>query len=132
MIDMDQIIIKGSMKALLRAQQGEIDAVLMYNKLAEIVSESDAAVFKQLASEEGGHASVFHNYTKIVLKPKKTKSILIPFLYKTLGKERTYQLIANAEYSAAQKYKPLACTFQDVVTVMNDETRHGDMVSALR
>ena len=128
---MDQIIIDGNMKALLRAQQGEVDAVLMYNKLAEVVSETDAAVFKQLASEEGGHASVFHNYTKTVLKPKKTKSILIPFLYKTLGKARTYTLIANAEYSAADKYKTLVCTFHDVESVMNDETRHGDMVKAL-
>ena len=128
---MDQIIIDGNMKALLRAQQGEVDAVLMYNKLAEVVSETDAAIFRQLSSEEGGHASVFLNYTKTVLKPKKTKSILIPFLYKTLGKKRTYKLIANAEYSAAEKYKPLTCTFQNVVNVMNDETRHGDMVNAL-
>ena len=51
------------MKALLRAQQGEVDAVLMYNNLAEVVNETDAAIFRQLASEEGGHASVFHNYT---------------------------------------------------------------------
>lgn len=131
MINMDKIIIDGSMKSLLRAQQGEVDAVLMYTKLAEVVSESDASVFKQLASEEGGHASVFHNYTKTVLKPKKVKSILIPFLYKTLGRERTYKLIANGEYSAAEKYKPLVCTFQDVVSVMNDETRHGDMVKTL-
>ena len=131
MNNMDQIIIDGNMKALLRAQQGEVDAVLMYNKLAEVVTETDAAIFRQLASEEGGHASVFHNYTKTVLKPKKTKSILIPFLYKTLGKARTYNLIANAEYSAAEKYKTLVCTFQDVVSVMNDETRHGDMGKAL-
>ena len=131
MANMDQIIIDGSMKALLRAQQGEMDAVLMYNRLAEVVNEADASVFKQLASEEGHHASVFHNYTKTVLKPKRTKSILSPFLYKTLGKERTYNLIANGEYSAAEKYKTLVCTFQDVVSVMNDETRHGDMVRAL-
>ena len=131
MANMDQIIIDGSMKALLRAQQGEMDAVLMYNRLAEVVNEADASVFKQLASEEGHHASVFHNDTKTVLKPKRTKSILIPFLYKILGKERTYNLIANGEYSAAEKYKPLVCTFQDVVSVMNDETRHGDMVKAL-
>lgn len=128
---MDQIIIDGSMKALLRAQQGEVDAVLMYNKLAEVVSEADASIFKQLAAEEGGHASVFHNYTKTVLKPKKTKAILIPFLYRTLGRERTYKLIANGEYSAAEKYKALVCTFRDVVSVMNDETRHGDMVTGL-
>ena len=119
------------MKALLYAQQGEVDAVLMYNKLAEVVGEKDAAVFRELAAEEGRHASVFHNYTKTVLKPKKTKSVLIPLLYRTIGRERTYKLIADGEYSAAERYKTLVCTFQDVVAVMNDETRHGDMVKEL-
>ena len=42
---MDQAVINGNMDALLRAQQGELDAVLMYNRLSEIVSEKDAAVF---------------------------------------------------------------------------------------
>ena len=51
---MDQQIINGSMKALLKAQQGELDAVLMYKKLAEVVNEQDAVVFRQLAAEEGG------------------------------------------------------------------------------
>ena len=130
---MDQQIINGSMKALLKAQQGELDAVLMYKKLAEVVNEQDAVVFRQLAAEEGRHASVFHNYTytKTVLDPKKVKSILIPFLYRTVGRERTYKLIAGREYSAAEKYKTLVCTFEDVVSVMNDEVRHGDMVKAL-
>ena len=119
------------MKALLYAQQGEVDAVLMYNKLAEVVGEKDAAVFRKLAAEEGRHASVFHNYTKTRLKPKKTKSVLIPLLYRTIGRERTYKLIADGEYSAAERYKTLVCTFQDVVAVMNDETRHGDTVKEL-
>lgn len=128
---MDQAIINGNMDALLRAQQGEIDAVLMYNKLSEIVSEKDAAVFKQLAAEEGQHASVFHHYTQTVLQPKETKSILIPFLYRTLGRKPTYRLISNAEYDAGEKYKTLVCTFSDVQSVLDDEIRHGDMVKAL-
>lgn len=128
---MDQLIINGSMKALLHAQQGELDAVAMYNRLVEVVSESDAVVFRQLAAEEGRHASVFHSYTNTVLKPKRAKAILIPFLYKTIGRAKTYQLIAGGEYSAAEKYKTLACTFADVKSVMDDETRHGDMVKGL-
>ena len=128
---MDQAVIKENMKTLLHAQQGELDAVLMYNKLAEIVSDTDALVFKQLAAEEGQHASVFHNYTLTALKPKKMKSILIPFLYKILGRNRAYHLIANGEYSAGKKYKTIVGTFSDVQSVLDDEFRHGDMVNAL-
>ena len=128
---MDQSVINANMSSLLHAQQGEMDAILMYNKLAEIVSEADARVFRQLAAEEGRHASVFHNYTGRVLQPKKTKSVLIPLLYRTLGRKRTYSLISKGEYSAGEDYKTLLCTFSDVQSVLDDEIRHGDMVKAL-
>ena len=128
---MDQEIINGNRKALLAAQQGEVDAVLMYNRLAAVVPEADAAVFRQLAADEGRHASVFHSYTQTVLQPKETKAKLSPFLYKTIGKAKTYRLIADGEYSAAKKYQTLVCTFADVRSVMEDESRHGDTVMAL-
>ena len=129
---MDQAIINQHMDELLYAQQGELDAVLMYNRLAEVVKdEKDAATFRQLAKEEGGHAQVFHQYTLQVLKPKKTKAIAVPMMYKCFGKKFLYPIIANQEYAAAKKYKNLVGIFQDVESVMNDETRHGDTVKSL-
>ena len=129
---MDQAIINQHMDELLYAQQGELDAVLMYNKLAEAVKdERDAKTFRQLAKEEGGHAQVFHQYTKQVLKPKKTKAIAVPLLYKSVGKKVLYPIIASQEYAAAKKYVALVNIFPDVESVMNDETRHGDLVNGL-
>ena len=53
-------------KALLYAQQGELDAVAMYNALAKKAKDpKDAATFKQLASEEGRHAAVFHRPKRV-------------------------------------------------------------------
>ena len=67
---------------LLRSQQGELDAVLMYQRLAKMAkTEKERNAFQQLAKEEGRHASVFHAYTKVVLKPKKTMARIIPILY---------------------------------------------------
>ena len=41
-------------KECLYAQQGELDAVLMYQELAKVVKDpKDAETFKQLAAEEG-------------------------------------------------------------------------------
>ena len=129
---MDQAIINQHMDELLYAQQGELDAVLMYNRLAEVVKdENDAKTFRQLAKEEGGHAQVFHQYTKKVLKPKKTKAIAVPLMYKCVGKKVLYPIIAKAEYDAAKKYIALVNIFPDVESVMHDETRHGDTVKAL-
>ena len=60
---MDQKLIDQYMDQLLFAQQGELDAVLMYNKLAEKVKDArDAATFKQLAAEEGRLSYHIHFY----------------------------------------------------------------------
>ena len=57
---------------LMRSQQGELNAVLMYQRLAKVVkSDKERDTFLQLAKEEGRHASVFHAYTKKVLKPRR-------------------------------------------------------------
>ena len=119
-------------KECLYAQQGELDAVLMYQELAKVVKDpKDAETFKQLAAEEGRHASVFHELTQEVLKPKKTKAVAVPMIYKICGKKFLYPIIANQEYAAAKKYEPVVKEFPQVESVMNDETRHGDTVQAL-
>ena len=125
-------ISKRDMKALLRSQQGEADAVLMYEKLAAKVRDpEDAAAFRRLASDEARHESIFKAYTGVELAPKKTKAIFVPLLYKLLGKEKVYPLIANGEYKAVRKYKPVVKRFPDVKNVQDDEQKHGDAVLGL-
>ncbi len=120
------------LKALMRSQQGELNAVYMYQALAEVVkTERERQVFLQLAREEGHHASVFHALTKVTLQPETTMAVIMPWLYRLLGKKRLYKLIAKGEYKAGQNYQSLIEDFPTVQSVMDDETRHGDLVSAL-
>ncbi len=119
-------------KELIRSQQSELNAVLMYLRLAKVVKTAkERETFLQLAKEEGRHANVFHAYTKEVLKPKKTLAIIMPFLYRLLGKKRLYKLIAKGEYDAAVGYEHLIADYPEVENIKNDEKRHGDMVSYL-
>ncbi len=119
-------------KILLKSQQGELDAVLMYQALAEVVKDTkDADTFRKLAAEEGRHAAVFHGLTNENLKPKKTLAILMPILYKIIGKKRLYPLIVKGEYAAAENYAPVAEKFPVIESVRKDETRHGDTVAGL-
>ncbi len=119
-------------KVLLAAQQGELDAVKMYNALAKVVKDTkDAETFRQLAAEEGRHASVFKALTNEVLQPKSTKAVVIPLLYRIIGKKRLYPVIAKGEYDAVRKYEPVAAAFPEVESVKDDEQRHGDTVLAL-
>lgn len=118
-------------KAMRKSQQGELDAVAMYDALAALVKdERDAAVFRRLSADERGHAKVFHYVSHLTLKPKMGKAILIPFLYRAIGREKTYRLIARGEYSAAKKYERLL-SYPEVRRIQADENRHGDMVLAL-
>ena len=119
-------------KILKGAQQGEVDAAYMYEKLAEAVDDDeDKKAFERLSADEARHADVFFRYTKQTLKPNPTKAILIPAMYKTVGKEKLYPIIAKAEYEAAEKYKNIIADFPEVVEVMNDEVHHGDAVMGL-
>ena len=81
------IMTQEQFKELIRSQQGELNAVLMYQRLAKVVkTDKERETFLKLAKEEGRHASVFHSYTKEALKPKNTMAIIMPFLYRLLGK----------------------------------------------
>ena len=125
-ITMDQ------MNSLVAAQQGEEDAVYMYEQLAKVVrDEADRAAFQRLAGDEARHAGVFKNYTNQDLKPNPTKGIAVPLMYRVLGKSKVYPIIAKGEYDAAEKYKHIIDDFPEVVEVMNDEVHHGDAVLGL-
>ena len=119
-------------KILKAAQQGEVDAVYMYEKLAEVVEDpKDKEAFLRLAGDEARHAEVFFCYTGQTIKANPTKGIVVPAMYKTLGKEKVYQIIAKGEYEAAEKYKNIIADFPEVEEVMNDEVHHGDAVMGL-
>lgn len=119
-------------KILKGAQQGEVDAAYMYEKLAEAVDDpEEKKAFERLAGDEARHADVFFRYTGQALKPNPTKAIIIPAMYKTIGKDKLYPIIAKAEYDAAEKYKNIIADFPEVEEVMNDEVHHGDAVMGL-
>ena len=110
----------------------EIDAVLMYRALARTVkNKHDSETFLQLAEEEGRHGAVFKELTGKALKVRKTKAVLLPVLYRILGRKRLYPLIAKGEYAAVKTYEPVAVRFPSVQSVKADEKRHGDTVMAL-
>ncbi len=125
-ITMDQ------MNALLTAQQGEEDAVYMYEQLAKVGrDDADREAFLRLAGDEKRHSDVFKRYTCMDVKANPAKGIFVPMMYRVLGKKKVYPIIAQGEYDAAEKYKHIIDDFPEVVEVMNDEVHHGDAVKGL-
>lgn len=119
-------------RELLKAQQGELDGVEIYLKLAKTVHNlSDSKAFRELAADEGRHASVFRQYTEEVLTPQKGQAFVVAMLYHLLGKRVLYPIIAKSEYAAIPGYEEMMKEFPEVEGVKNDEKRHGDTVKEL-
>ena len=90
----------------------------MYNALTEVAKhQKDKDTFRQLAKEEGHHASVFHKLTQTELTPKHTKEILLPLLYRIFPRWILYPAIAQGEYAAVKTYAPVAEKFPEVEMV---------------
>ena len=116
-----------TLKTLLGAQQGELDAVLMYQKIAARIKDPDIkAVLLDAAKDEGRHASVFHKLTNTVLKPKSLQANAVVFLMTILGKKLVFKTISKFEYNAGKSYEPLIKDFPEIESVLKDEIKHGD------
>ena len=125
-------ITQEEMRVLLKAQQGELEGVIMYRALADVVKDpKDRETFLQLAKEEGHHAAVFHKLTDKSVKGRKWKGTMLAVLYRILGRKRLYPLIAKGEYAAEKTYEPVVERFPEVASVQADEKRHGDIVMGL-
>ena len=56
---MEKTLTKEQLAACLKAQQGEVDAVAMYERLAEKVrDDADKKAFTRLAADEARHAAI--------------------------------------------------------------------------
>lgn len=120
-------------KVILKSQQGELDAVLMYQKLAKRVKDQKTKdILLQLAADEGRHASVFYELSGTKLTPKSAQANLIVCLSYVVGFNTLYKLMAQGEYRAVSSYAPVVQDFPTVESVQSDEKRHGDILMGLR
>ena len=119
---------------LISSQQGELDAVPLYTKLAakfEKTNPEVAEILKSMAADEGIHASVFKNLTGQVLKPKKTLAIVVPILMFFIGKKNAFKIIAKSEYNAYDNYAPWIEKYPTIAAVQADEKKHGDLATKI-
>ena len=119
---MNQII----KKSLIKAQQGELDAVLLYQSLAKMAKNPNVKEkFTQIAADEGKHAAILRSYTGEKLTPKNTKALLVSFIYRTLGHSFTCKLLSQGEMKSLPSYQTLVVEFPRIKEIMEDELRHA-------
>ena len=121
-------------KFLRTSQQGELDAVPMYNNLAKKFENKNPEVsemLKSMAADEGKHALFFKNISGEVLKPKQGLAKLVPGLMSVFGAKFVFKFVAKFEYSAYDRYAPWVEKYPGLENVQADERKHGDMVTEI-
>lgn len=114
-------------KRLLSAQQGELNAVLMYRKFASITKDEKLKkIFLEAAADEGRHASLLAKYTEEKLQPKNTMANLLGIMYRVLPKKIIFFAMYKGEYAGGDGYKPLLDKYPEFEDMRNDEYRHGN------
>lgn len=117
---------------LVKSQQGELNAVLIYQRLAKLTKdEKGKEIFLEIASDEGKHAAILKSYTNTVLKPKGTKAKLVGFLYKLMGHNFVMGLLQKGELASIDNYNPLKNDFPKIQQIIDDELRHAKMAKSL-
>ena len=118
-------------KDLLKAQQGEIDAVIVYKRLADRIAKDNSEVYdplQKLAADEGRHASMLHKITGKVCRPKNTLANIVICMSYIIGKKRLLQFMAKTEHKALESYKPFVAQYPELESMRLDEGRHGDIL----
>ena len=115
---------------LLSSQQGELNAVPMYLNLSKKFEKKNpqvAEILKEMAADEGKHASVFRKLSNEVLKPKMFLAKVVPVLMNILGKKNTFKIIAKLEYNTYDSYGGWLEKYPEILAVQADEKKHGDL-----
>ncbi len=118
--------------AFVSFQQGELDAVVMYKKLAEIAkTPEEKEAFLEAAKDEGKHAAILARYTQQNLKPNDSLGKLVSKIYKFSPKRISLFAVAQGEYMGGKGYRPYIADYPELEEIMFDEYRHGDKMKSL-
>ncbi len=114
-------------------QQGELNAVLMYRKFAEITKNSSfKEAYLEAAKDEGRHASILSKYTQENLKPNEFQAKLLGVFYRILPKKLVHYGISLGEYGGGKNYRPYNKEiYPEIEGMIKDEYKHGDMFKEL-
>ncbi len=120
-------------KQIIKHQQAELDAVLLYRKLSALMKDKQTQkLLLQIAADEGKHAAILKNISGKSLKPKAAKAHFICGLYRLCGLNTALNLMIKGELDAVPVYQKLLSQYPQVVEIMKDESRHAAILEKLK
>ena len=120
---------KTEMDKLISAQQTELDAVLLYKKLAELSkSESDRETLLKMAADEGRHASILKGITGAMLTPSDALAKMGAAMFKVSGKKILFPFMSKFEVNSFFSYQEFFTKYPEIAKIASDEIRHGHLL----
>lgn len=120
------------MKAFIGFQQGELDAVEMYKKLAQLTkSDKLREAFLDAVKDEGRHAAIMYKLTGTQLTPDSKLANIIEKAYKVAPKRILLQGVALGEQFGGNGYRPYIADYPELESIMFDEYKHRDIMRKL-
>lgn len=117
---------------LIKSQQGELDAVILYKKLAMLIKKQEHKdTFLKIAADEGKHAAIIRTYTQENLRPKKLKARVVTAIYRVFGLKKLLKILSKGELKAAKEYESLQDRFPAIKDIIKDEERHGSIMDKM-
>ncbi len=117
---------------LIKAQQGEVNAALMYQRLADLVRDRKIAEqLRLIGREEGKHGSIFYRLTNEKLQVGDREAKAITMIYRIIGAKLTFKFLAAQEMSAAKRYAEVMDDFHEMVQIRLDEENHSGILEEL-
>lgn len=125
-------ISKEQKEQLIKAQQGELNAVLVYRRLAEAMKDLKIKkVLLRIAADEGKHAGILRQYTGATLKARKSTALVVMMIYRVLGLKFTLNTLEKGELKAVKGYALLVEDFPKINKIMTDEAIHAELIKSM-
>lgn len=113
----------------MEAQKGELDAVIMYNMLADAMESENREIaenLRKIAKDEGKHAAIFKKLTGEAVVPDDAQAKYVCGLLPAIGTKTLFANMAKGEYDSIEKLKVLQDEYPELRVIVEDEPKHGD------
>ncbi len=121
-----------NLKQLLKDQQDEINAHVLYGKVAsKIKDQKNKDIFLAVSNDELNHYHRIKSVTGVELKPQKFKIHWRVLLITIFGLTFGIKLFEKGESKAIQKYKDIDASLSFMDEMISDEERHEEELIAM-
>ena len=94
---------------LLKAQESEMETVVLYKYLAERAKDPDMKnAFLKMASDEGKHAGILRKYSVKTVTRKEKPALRFRIMARILGLKMVIRMMLTSEQKNAEAYAPVA------------------------